>query len=526
MLRLSNIKYPVSEQGISIHKLISKTGKLIHANPKDISDITISKQSIDARDKNNVVYILSVDFNIKNEDKYLKSKNISLIKPFDYIIPAKKANKSPVIVGFGPAGMMAGLVLAKAGLNPIILERGKSVEQRKQDVDTFWQRGILNTQSNVQFGEGGAGAFSDGKLNSGIKNPRCRLVLEEFVKAGAPKEILYHAKPHVGTDKLLPMVKNIRKQIISLGGDIRFEHQLVDITSHNGSIKDITVNSPQGKYTLDTDYLILAVGHSARDTFELLMDKNIPMEQKPFAMGVRIEHSQDMINHSQYGDFAKYLPPADYKLVAHLPNGRSAYTFCMCPGGIVVASSSEPETIVTNGMSYYSRDGINANSALLIGIEPKDLPTKDPLAGVAFQRELEHKAYIAGGSDYSAPIQLVGDILIDSPTKSVLDIQPTYKPNTRGSHMKDIFPDFMYDSIKLGIQSMDKQIKGFASPSATITAVESRSSSPVKILRNNTLNSPAIKGLMPCGEGCGYAGGIMSAAVDGIKCAESVIENI
>lgn len=525
MLRLSNIKCSVAPEGVTIKKLQSKIARALNVTPKQILNVSIAKQSIDARDKKRIFYVVSADFDIKDENLYTAVKNISIPKPFEYAIPTIKSSQRPVVVGFGPAGMMCGLILARAGLKPIIIERGRAVDERKKDVDTFWTSGTLSTTSNVQFGEGGAGAFSDGKLTTGIKNPRCRLVLEEFVKHGAPESILYITKPHIGTDKLLPMVKSIRSEIQALGGEIYFESQLTDILSKAGALKAIEVSSKDKKQIIDTTSLVLAIGHSARDTFELLNSKNIAMQKKTFAMGVRIEHSQEMINISQYGDFHNNLPPADYKLVSHLPNGRSLYTFCMCPGGVVVAASSEQNSVVTNGMSYYARDGKNANSALLININPEDLDS-DVLSGVKFQRELEHKAFLLGGSNYSAPIQLVGDILADRKTTTVSNITPTYMPGTTGSDFSKLFPEFIYSSLKQGIQAMDKHLKGFASDGAVLTAVESRSSSPVQIIRDKKMQSLTLRGLYPCGEGGGYAGGIMSAAVDGIKCAEAIIEEL
>lgn len=519
MIRLSNIKIPAN---VTVTKEIlkNKAEKLLKTQ---INSFTIAKKSIDARDKTNVHYLYSLDISVKNEKKYLKYKNVTKTPLFKYDIPKSSLNKRPLIVGFGPAGMFAGLVLAYSGVKPIIVEQGYCVEKRQEAVNSFTKTGKLNTVSNIQFGEGGAGTFSDGKLTTGISDERCRYVLKKFVEFGAPKEILYLAKPHIGTDVLVNVVRNIRNEIIKYGGEVLFEHKLVEILGDK-AVKYAVVENNGKKIIVDTDNIILAIGHSSRDTFEYLNSIGIKMEQKPFAMGVRIEHSQELINKAQYGEFAKYLPPADYKLTAHLENGRSAFTFCMCPGGVVVAAASEEERLVTNGMSYYKRDGKNANSALLIGIKPEDFGSSYVLAGMELQRELEHKAFVAGGSNFNAPVQLVGDILNSRPTEKLGAVEPTYKPGVSPGDFRNIFPDFMYESFQLALKAMDKKIKGFANNDALLTAVESRSSSPVRILRdNNSLNSLSLKGLYPCGEGCGYAGGIMSAAVDGIKCAEAVI---
>ena len=528
MIRISNIKYPL-EKEITEDNLKSIVCKTLKTNIDNILNIKISKKSIDAREKRGGFYVLALDVHIKDEKKYLKLKDVTKVEPFIYNIPKKQHSKNPVIVGFGPAGLMASLILARAGLKPIVIERGKSVERRKKDIDNFWKTGNLDENSNVQFGEGGAGTFSDGKLTTGIKDYRCRVLLEEFVKASAPEEILYTAKPHIGTDKLITMVKNIREEIISLGGLVLFEHKMIDLLTEDNTITGVTVENLENNKTfnIETDNVILAIGHSARDTFELINNKNHPIEKKPFAVGVRIEHSQDFINNAQYGKFACYLPPADYKLAVRLPNNRGAYTFCMCPGGYVVNASSEKNRLVTNGMSYFDRGGKNANSALLIEVYPDDLDSNNILSGVKFQRQLEEKAFIAGGSNYFAPVQKIGDILKGIGSTSIGNIEPTFKPGVTPCDFKDIFPDFIYESIRLGIIEMDKKIKGFGDENGLLTAVESRSSSPIRIIRDKeTLQSIKYKGLYPCGEGCGYAGGIVSAGVDGIKCAEAIINSL
>lgn len=518
MLKISNIKISVKEK-ISNELIERKIKKILKCSK--INGFVISKKSTDARDKRDVYYNISVEVNVDNENKYLKIKNVSKVKNIEYCIPEKSSfAKRPVIIGFGPAGMFSGLLLARAGAKPIIFERGYSVEDRQRAIDAFWSKGQLDIKSNVQFGEGGAGTFSDGKLTTGIKDIRCKYVLNELVKFGAPNEILYDAKPHIGTDKLVNIVKNVREEIIALGGEIYFNCQVTDIVTKNNEIRSVVTE----KGEFETDNVIMAIGHSARDTFEMLLKKGVSMVQKPFAMGVRIEHKQEMINYAQYGEFAKYLPPADYKLVVHLPNGRSAYTFCMCPGGVVVAAASEENSVVTNGMSYYKRDGENANSALLIGINTEDFGSDYVLAGVDMQRRLERNAFIAGGSNYNAPVQRVGDFLKMKGSVKEGSVKPSYKPGVKYTDIRSIFPDFMNESFALALNEMDKKIKGFACDDAIMTAVESRSSSPVRILRNDNCVSVNVKGLYPCGEGCGYAGGIMSAAVDGIKCAEAVLK--
>ncbi len=517
MLKISNIKISVKNK-ITDELLAEKCCKILKC--KKINSVRLVKKSIDARDKSDVQYILSVEVDVENENRYLKLKNVSKAKSFEYhIVRDNKLKNRPVVIGFGPAGMLAGLTLARAGAKPLIFERGYAVEDRQKAIDKFWETGILDTKSNVQFGEGGAGTFSDGKLTTGIKNIRCQYVLRELVKFGAPYEILYEAKPHIGTDKLVDVVRNIRKEIISLGGEIYFNSNVSNINIEKGRVRAVVVNN--NEYV--TDNVILAIGHSARDTFEMLYKKGVNIIQKPFAMGVRIEHKQDMINRTQYGDFAKYLPAADYKLVTHLPNGRSAYTFCMCPGGVVVAAASEENRVVTNGMSYYLRDKENANSALLIGINTEDFGSDYVLAGVEMQRKLEGNAFVAGGSNYNAPVQKVGDFLKNVATTNVGSVLPSYKPGVKYTDIRQIFPDFMNESFVLALNEMDKRIKGFACDDAIMTAVESRSSSPVRITRGENCMSTNVEGLYPCGEGCGYAGGIMSAAVDGVRCAEAVL---
>lgn len=423
-------------------------------------------------------------------------------------------------------GLFAAYTLARNGAKPILVEQGKCVEERIKDVEFFKQEGILNTLSNVQFGEGGAGTFSDGKLTTGVNDIYCNKVLELFYEFGAPESILYTSKPHIGTDNLINIVKNIRNEIVHMGGEVLFNTKFVDFDIENDEIIGITLKNIESNeiYNMQTSNVVLAIGHSARDTFEKLYEKNVNMKRKNFSVGVRIEHKQEMINRAQYGEKTKLkLPPAEYKLAYH-GKERSCYTFCMCPGGEVVASSSEENTIVTNGMSKFARDGENANSAVLVNIVPEDFEGSSPLAGIYFQKELEEKAFLLGGRNYNAPIQRVEDFFNNSRTNHIGSITPTYKPGVTFSNLNDLLPNFVSETLKEGIKYFDTKLKGFADADAILTAVETRSSSPVTIVRNE-FGQANIAGLYPCGEGAGYAGGIMTAAVDGIKCAIKIMEN-
>jgi hypothetical protein len=525
MIRISQIKLDVKDD---IRVIPKKIAKQLRLKAEDILEYNIYKESIDAR-RGAVKKVYTVDFKVRNEKKLLsKHKKLSLTPDLAYK-PVKSGEKDldhrPVVVGFGPAGIFAALILSEAGYRPIVFERGQAVDDRTVSVEHFWKTGELNAESNVQFGEGGAGTFSDGKLTTRIKDPRCRKVLSELVQAGAPEEILYKNKPHVGTDKLKPTVKNIRERIKALGGEVHFSKKVEKIEATHGCVSAVVLLNGE---RITTDIVIMAMGHSSRDTFEMLLDMGVDMQSKPFAVGVRIEHPQQMIDKVQYSqdERPEGLGAAEYRLTHQTAEGRGVYTFCMCPGGQVVASASESGRLVVNGMSEYARDAHNANSALLVSVTPQDYPDKGPLSGMYFQRELEARAFEAGGSDYSAPVQYVGDFLQGKKTdaQTIGAVCPSYEPSVAGSDFKEIFPDFLIEALKEGIIAMDGKLKGFAREDAVLTAIESRSSSPIRMHRDEqAFESMSLKGLYPCGEGAGYAGGIMSSAVDGIKVAEVII---
>ena len=523
MILVTNLKLPLSTDFNNLKEELKKAPELKGLN---ILSAKLFKKSIDARKKADVHFCCSVLISVEGKEekivKRLKSAQIYTAKEYKFTT-GKEGDSRPVVVGFGPAGMFAAYTLAVAGLKPIVLERGKSVDERLLDVESFWQGKPLNPESNVQFGEGGAGTFSDGKLTTGIKDIRCSAVLKIFAENGAKKDILTDAKAHIGTDILRIVVKNIRNKIIKLGGEIRFSSKLIGIETEKDAVCAIRVSDKNGEYTLSCNDLILAIGHSARDTFGMLKNMGVEMIRKPFAVGVRIEHKQNDINKALYGESADspYLPAADYKLATHLENGRGVYTFCMCPGGVVVNASSENEMTAINGMSYSARDGENANSAVLTEVNPSDLEGDDVLCGVEFQRELESKAYRLTNGD-GVPVQTLGSFLYGKDCKAT--VTPSVLPKAVFCDVSSVFPEFINDSLRKGIIEFDKKIKGFADEGVVITAPESRSSSPVRILRGEDLNSVSVKGIYPCGEGAGYAGGIMSAAVDGIKCAEKIIE--
>jgi len=511
--------YKVNNIRVSLDSQLTKAhiAKKIGIGENYIDSFIVLKKAIDARKKSDVHYAYTVA--VKTTKKI---SGYDIFNREEYKFPkGKSLDNRPVIVGMGPCGLFAGLVLAEAGYAPIIIERGADIDTRKNKVDSFWKTGELDIRTNVQFGEGGAGTFSDGKLNSGIHDKRCQFVLDTFAKYGANEEIVYTAKPHIGTDVLAEVVKNMRNAIIDNGGEVRFQTTLTKVITRNKKVTGIIVKNENEEYEIETDKLILAIGHSARDTYSMIKNIGADMEQKNFSVGVRIEHKQDMINESQYGTFKKYLGAADYKLSAHFDNGRSAYTFCMCPGGVVVASSSEEGTVVTNGMSYSKRDGENANSALLVNVTTDDFGSDDPLAGVYFQEKIEKKAFKLAGNSYKAPAQYLSDFI---GTKASTKVIPTYKPGVTFCDISKVFPDFVTDTLKKSVLEFDKKIKGFADGGAILTAPETRSSAPVRILRDKESLMSNISGLYPAGEGAGYAGGIMSAAVDGIKVAEVLVK--
>ncbi len=527
MIRINEIKLSLDEEESLLR---AKASKILRINEKYIKSLTIFKKSIDARKKDNVHFTYSVDVEIALDENQIvnkcKSSKASIVKPYSYEMPAcrRKSEFRPIVVGFGPAGMLAGIILAEAGLKPIILERGKGIDERTRDVNEFWTKARLDEESNVQFGEGGAGTFSDGKLTTGIKSPFIRKVLEELYEAGAPEEILYSSKPHIGTDRLAVVVKNIRKKIEKLGGEVRLECKLEKLICANGFIHGVTYSHRGETTDIQADSVIMAIGHSARDTVEMLYDMGVEIIQKAFSVGARIEHPQSLINKAQYGKFAghKKLGAADYKLACHGLHERGAYTFCMCPGGTVVAAASEKEGVIVNGMSSLARDGENANSALLVGIEPKDFPSEHPLAGIYYQREIEHRAYELAGGNYKAPAQLVGDFLKGEKSTQLGDVQPTYPIGVTLTSLDECLPEKVSRTMKDAIVKMDEKLNGFKLYDAVLTAPETRSSSSVRILRDEFLQCN-IRGVYPCGEGAGYAGGIVSAACDGIKCAHAVL---
>ena len=521
MIRIRDISLPPEHNA---HQLRFEAAQLLRISNSKIKKLRIVRRSVDARKKPDVKIIYTVDVAVDgNEQKLLRASGCkrATIAPVSFYKPPKNVpapEKRPVVIGFGPAGMFSALILAIAGWRPLVLERGEDAAARNEKVRRFFETGELDPKSNVQFGEGGAGTFSDGKLNTGVNDPRIPWVLEQFVKAGAREEILYDAKPHVGTDVLLHVVQHIRNKIISLGGEVRFNAQVTGLKSAEGRITGVELADGT---IVECDHCILAIGHSARDTFRMLLDSGIPMEPKAFSMGVRIEHRQEMVDLAQYGQLSPYLPPADYKLVSHQEDA-TVYTFCMCPGGYVVAAASEEGGVVTNGMSFSDRAGENANSAVLVTVQPRDFPYPGALGGVMWQREIEEKAYaIAGG--YRAPAQRFGDFLEGKPSDGQGAVRPTYLPGVHWCDLHEVLPQRITDNLKKGILDLDNRMKGFADPDAVLTGPETRSSSPVRIVRDEN-GQTSLRGLYPAGEGAGYAGGIMSAAVDGMEAAEAVLK--
>lgn len=522
MIRINNIKLTLKEKD---DKLLIKVAKELRIKKEEILSFRIFKEAIDARKKENIVRIFTIDVQLPDErEKEILRKSPDLQAPnikYEYVNKGMNTlNHRPVIVGTGPCGIFAALILAQMGYKPVIIERGKKVEERVKDVEAFWKEGTFAPESNVQFGEGGAGTFSDGKLTTQIKNKRCHKVLEEFVKAGAPEHILYKSKPHIGTDILRVVVKNMREEIERLGGTFLFETKLTNLKIKNNTLQAIQINNQEW---IDTQVCILAIGHSARDTFEMLYENQIFMQQKPFSIGMRIEHLQEWINKAQYGEKEEVskLGAAEYKLVHHAKNGRTVYTFCMCPGGYVIASCSEPNSVVTNGMSEYKRDGVNANSALLVNVGPKDYESDHPLAGVLLQRKFEGLAYKLGENSYKAPVQRVGDFINNTKTTAFGSVKPTYTPGVIGANLRENLPSYMTEALLEALDVFGRKIQNFNHEDALLTGFETRSSSPVRIPRD-TQYQCNIVGLYPAGEGPGYAGGITSAAVDGIEVAEVI----
>ncbi|TKF37471.1 NAD(P)/FAD-dependent oxidoreductase [Vibrio kanaloae] len=527
MIRLTEIKLPLDHEESAIQDAIeAKLG----INAGQVLSFNIFKRGYDARKKSKILLIYTLDVLVENEaellEQFISDPHVKVTPDMEYKFVAKAVENQterPVVIGFGPCGLFAGLVLAQMGFNPIIVERGKEVRERTKDTFGFWRKRTLNTESNVQFGEGGAGTFSDGKLYSQVKDPKHygRKVIEEFVAAGAPEEILYVSKPHIGTFKLVTMIEKMRASIIELGGEIRFSTRVDDVHMEDGQITGLTLSNGE---EIKSRHVVLAVGHSARDTFEMLHDRGVYMEAKPFSVGFRIEHKQSMIDEARFGKNAgnPILGAADYKLVHHCKNGRTVYSFCMCPGGTVVAATSEEGRVVTNGMSQYSRAERNANSAIVVGIDPERDYPGDALAGIRLQRELESGAYVLGGENYDAPAQKIGDFLKGRDPSAIGEVQPSFTP---GIHLTDIskaLPDFAIEAIREAIPAFEKKIKGFSTPDGLLTGVETRTSSPVCIKRGKDYQSINLKGFFPAGEGAGYAGGILSAGIDGIKVAEAL----
>ena len=526
MLRIDDLKLAPGDDPALLRK---KAARALRVRESELLSCTLLRRSLDARD--GLFFVCSVAVSVADEAAALRrgGARVARYAPAAYTLPQPLTHcaERPVVVGAGPAGLFASLLLARCGAKPILLERGRCVEERRADVARFWGGGALDPASNVQFGEGGAGAFSDGKLNTGTKDPRHRFILESFVRFGADADILTDAKPHVGTDRLYVVLQNLRRELLALGADIRFSHQVTGLCAEGGQLTALRVRSPEGEYTLPARGVILAPGHSARDTFAALQGSGLAMEAKPFAVGVRIEHRQSDMDAAQYKEYAGHpaLPPTSYKLAYHTAAGRGVFSFCVCPGGQVVAAASEPGRVVTNGMSERARDGENINGGLLVSVTPDDFGAGDTLAGVAFQRRLEEDAFRLGGGSYAAPAQRVEDFLAHRPSTGPGRVAPTYCPAVRWCDLHDCLPAFVCEALEEALPQLERKLRGFAAPDAVLTAAETRSSSPVRIVRDGTYRS-SLRGLYPCGEGAGQAGGILSAAADGLRCAEALLEQI
>lgn len=521
MIQISNLTLSPGEP---TERLWDMAAKLLKVPPDSFSQCSILRQSIDARRKPAVKLVFTVGVSHPAETGLTLPAGASRVSPQPYEFPPvqRRSALPPVVVGMGPAGLFCALALARAGVPCLILERGQPVEQRAARVERFWAGGPLDPECNVQFGEGGAGTFSDGKLTTGIHDPRVSAVLDILAAAGAPEDIRWQHKPHIGTDLLRQVVTALRRELLERGCEIRFGHRLTGLETGRGRVTGFSAVGPQGAYTQSCDTVVLAPGHSARDTFQMLFDQGVPLAQKPFAIGARIEHRQAAISQAQYGAVWAKLPPADYKLACHLPDGRSVFSFCVCPGGQVVAAASEPGRLVTNGMSRRARDGANINGALLVGVTPADFGGSHPLAGVAFQRLWEERAFQLGGGNYRAPVQTVASLLgLPAPRHPV---ESTYRPGVRPADLRECLPSYVTDAMTAAIPLLGRRLSGFNDGGALLTGVETRSSSPVRILRGEDLQSPTLWGLYPCGEGAGYAGGITSAAVDGLRVAEAVAQ--
>ena len=523
MLRLTDIKLPLDHRPEALKTAILKKLRL---PPEALLDWRVFKRAHDARNRNAIVYIYTVDVTLKDESGAPRDARPTPDMEYKFVAHAPRDFQRPLVIGAGPCGLFAALILAQSGFRPIILERGKLVRERTKDTWGLWRRSVLNPESNVQFGEGGAGTFSDGKLYSQIKDPRHlgHKVLSEFVAAGAPQEILTEAHPHIGTFRLVTMVESLRKTIEAKGGEYRFQSKVVDLLlSEDRGLLGVKLESGE---EIASDHVVLALGHSARDTFEMLHARAVAMEAKPFSVGFRIEHPQGLVDKARFGRCIPQLGAADYKLVHHARNGRSVYSFCMCPGGTVVAAASEPGRVVTNGMSQYSRNERNANAGIVVGITPDADYPGHPLAGIALQRRWESMAFVAGGSSYAAPAQLVGDFIAGKPSGTLGEVIPSYRPGVTPTDLSGCLPDYAIAAIREALPAFGRQIKGFDRADAVLTGVETRTSSPVRIRRGDDFQSLNTQGLYPAGEGAGFAGGILSAAIDGIKVAEAIAKSI